>query len=356
MDRKPFSKDELIVKGEYSSFAPGVHGLPKLNTPVTLRENYQMFLRGETPYWMPSNSDYMIFLPTIIPDNQARGMVYEVNKVDPSQFGGKDMFGVDWEFVPQVGGSMVRQGNPLVKDIEHWEDYVVFPDLDCWDWAGCAERNRELLNDGRAVSICVLSGLFERLISFVEMTEALVSLLDEDKQEGVHRLFDRLCVFYDDLFSRFKKWFNNDLLWFHDDWGSQRASLFSLNTCREMIVPYLKRIVASAHKHGMYFELHSCGKNDMLVPAMIEAGVDMWNGQLMNDKHALCLKYGDKLSFGIEPEVLEPTASDEVAWEAAKRFVDEYADRHVYLVMMRAHPRYYEYIYELSRKHYCGEE
>ena len=57
MDRKPFSGDELIVKGEYSSFAPGVHGLPKLNTPVTLRENYQMFLRGETPYWMPSNSN-----------------------------------------------------------------------------------------------------------------------------------------------------------------------------------------------------------------------------------------------------------------------------------------------------------
>ena len=356
MSRKPFSKDELITLGEYPSFGPGAPGLPKLNTPVSLRENFQMFMRGETPYWMPSTVDYLLFMPTIIPDNKARGMVSEVEKVDPSEFGGKDMFGVEWEFVPQVGGSMVRQGNPLVKDIEHWEDYVVFPDLDSWDWAGCAERNREFINDGRAVSITVFNGLFERLISFVEMTEALVSLFDEDKQESVHRLFDRLCVFYDDLFAHFKKWFNNDMLWFHDDWGSQRAPLFSLSTCREMIVPYLKRIVDSAHKYGMYFEFHSCGKNEMLVPAMIEAGVDMWNGQPMNDKHSLCMKYGDKLSFGIEPEMPGPDAEEDEFRAAAQRFVDEYADRRVVCGLMAPDPRFYSNIYELSRKHYCGEE
>ncbi len=62
----------------------------------------------------------------------------------------------------------------------------------------------------------------------------------------------------------------------HDDWGGQRSPFFSLQLCREMIVPYLKHIADHCHSKGLWFQQHCCGKNEMLVPAMLDAGVDMW--------------------------------------------------------------------------------
>ena len=61
-----------------------------------------------------------------------------------------------------------------------------------------------------------------------------------------------------------------DHLFFHDDWGTQLAPFFSLDTCREM-----------------------------LVPAMVEANMDAWCGQPMCDKFALWDNYGDKIAIGI---------------------------------------------------------
>ena len=66
-----------------------------------------------------------------------------------------------------------------------------------------------------------------------------------------------------------------------------------------MLVPHLKRVVDYCHSHGILLELHSCGHNDALVPAMVEAGVDAWCGQPMCDKFALWEQYGDKLAIGL---------------------------------------------------------
>lgn len=87
---------------------------------------------------------------------------------------------------------------------------------------------------------------------------------------------------YCEMLERMKKYLHIDMVTFHDDWGTQRAPFFSLNTCMEMIVLYLKRICARAHELGMIFELHSCGMDEPLVPAMLESGVDMWAGQNLN--------------------------------------------------------------------------
>ena len=43
------------------------------------------------------------------------------------------------------------------------------------------------------------------------------------------------------MISHYMEGLTIDGVMFHDDWGSQRAPSFSPATCREMIVPYLKR-------------------------------------------------------------------------------------------------------------------
>ena len=44
------------------------------------------------------------------------------------------MFGVDWEYIPVAGGSMIRPGKPLLKDANEWYEKVKFPDIESWDW------------------------------------------------------------------------------------------------------------------------------------------------------------------------------------------------------------------------------
>lgn len=357
MDWK-FNPNEMEIMATFNEGNPSAPHFPKYNTPISCKENYRRFLKGEPIAWMPLHNESMYFAPSIIPDVMARGGGGTVQAVpfDASRFGGKDMFGVEWVYVPEVKGSMPKPNCPKVPDLECWEDYITFPNLDDYDWEGSSKLNKEFLEQGLACSYTVHTGLFERLVSFAEMTDALVGLVDEDVQPAIHRLFDKLCDFYDDYFGRIKKWYDVDQLWFHDDWGSSRAPLFSLEICREMLVPYLKRIVDSAHKYGIFFELHSCGKIEQLVPAMIEAGVDAWRGQPLNDKEKLFELYGDKILLGMEPTKLPADTQDmDTLYADVERFVEHYAKTgRVFCTMFNMPPKAREFVYELSRKAICG--
>ena len=348
----PFREDEMTILGEYPGFGPGVPGTPVFKTPIQPYENLSMFLADEKPLWMPSFFEYKTFNPRIIKDNMARGMVSEAKPFFPMEAGGKDMFGIEWEFVPQAFGSMVSRKFKQLDDISEWEKYLNFPDLKSLDWYQCRKDNEEFLNDPRPVQMTIFTGLFERLVSVVGMTDALVSLADEDAKPYVHGLFDRLCIYYDELFFYLAKWFEPDLLWFHDDWGSQRAGLFSLKTCREMIVPYLKRVVDSAHKYGIGFEFHCCGKNEALVPAMIDAGVDMWAGQILNDKEFIYKEYGQDIKIGITPPQVPLDASDEYIKDVVLDMLDKYPKNAFVGLEFGIDNRYYPHFYRESRIKY----
>lgn len=323
---------------------------------MNARENYHQVFEKKTAAWFPVTEDVLFFNPAIFPDNVARGMVNEVYKPEPGYEGGPDMFGVEWIYVPQVMGSMTKSGHPILEDVNDWEEVIRFPELDVWDWEGCSKRNAGVFYDvDKPSCINIVSGLFERLISFMDYENALVALIDEDSQDAVKALFDRLCSFYDDLIGRIAEYFHTDVIQFHDDWGSQRAPMFSLEICNELLTPYLKRVVESCHRRGILFEFHCCGKNEPLVPAMKEAGIDIWNGQPLNDFDSLIPVYGDSIVFGVSPEKLPEDVSDEEAWESGRRFVEKYypfylEGKPIAVFSRRSHPKQVEAIGVYSRK------
>ncbi len=321
MERVKFSEKELTVNGQYMT--PG-GPMPRYSTPVTARENYLSMLAGEKPQWLPIYYDFRTFVPQIIPDNIARGFVIEADALPREKFGGKDMFGIEWEYIDVAGGSMVKPGNPLMSDASEWHEKVKFPDIETWDWEGCAARNEgTYLHTDRVTTMWMFTGLFERLISFMDFEDAAVALIDDSQQDDVHSLFAALSDLYCNMIRKQKKYFDFDVLYFHDDWGAQRAPFFSLDTCMEMIVPYLKKIVDCCHELGIRFEFHCCGKDEKLVPAMIAAGVDVWAGQPMNDKKMLHEKYGKDIVLGVDIDFPE-NATDEQLKEAAAKFLETY--------------------------------
>ena len=345
---------------------PGFMGMPTktFQYPLNKREHgFAMFSRK--PWWQGMQAmDAAIFVPRIIPDDIARGMIVENSRFDANtEAGGPDMFGVEWEYIQSVGGSMVRPGKPFLEDISEWEEKLVWPDIDSWDWEGSAKLNNgTYLREDTFPQIWFFSGYFERLISLLEFEGAAMALMDEDSQEYVHSFFNKLTDLYIRIFDKINEYFPLvKSVFFHDDWGSQRAPFFSKAVCDEMLVPYLKRVCESAHKRGMYIDFHSCGQVELLVPCMIEAGVDIWSGQPMNDRVMLLEKYGDKIKLNLSPNApMSFPRTPEEAEAAAKAYdaaLDEFMGTYgrfmkslVVSAMNAGNPKLYERIYTETRE------
>ena len=354
----PYSDDELKVIGEHintTSFGGRFSfKIPKYNTPITPKENVARCVKREKPLWFPSTSDFCNLESRTNIDHVARAEVMDMGPpYKEEEKGGKDLFGINWVFVPTAGGSMVQPGNPTLLDANDWPEIIKFPDIDALDWDECKRLNSVLNESTRSFHVTFQNGIFERLISFMDFEGAALALIDDEQQDAVHALFDKLADMYISMIDHYTEFLNLDGVVFHDDWGSQRAPFFSLDVCLEMVAPYLKRVADHCHKKGMWFQQHCCGKNELLVPAMIYAGVDMWQPQSMNDVEMLREKYGDKIMFSIAPPAVPRDASDEDVDAAAKAFVDKYAwdfaEKPFLVGSFFADPRFTKAIYKYSR-------
>ena len=325
MNVPAFDEKELEVVGESKSLFGSI---PILNYPVSLSDGYLAALRDRKPIWQTTGLETQMFTPRIIPDNVARSLVVEAKPFDKNTGGGKDMFGIDWEYVPQVGGSMVRPGNPFMEDMYDWKEKVVWPDIDSWDWEGCYEENKDFVNSGKAVQVWFQTGWYERLISFMEFENAIMALFDEDQQDLILEFFDKLADLYIRIIDKFVHYFPQVQSFFmHDDWGSQKETFFSPALVEKMIVPSMKKVTDHIHSIGRVAELHSCGQIMKQVPNMIKAGWDTWSGQLMNDTHVLYEQYGDKIMLGVVPEQFDPeTTTEEEQRALAREFAEKFCN------------------------------
>lgn len=357
MQKIPFKSEELNVVGQFLnvSSAPGLP-VNKYNTPISVLENFRDAVNGGHQLWLPTTNDVVNIESRVNLDHVARAEIRDLGPVQPlEEKGGPDMFGIEWVFVPQVGGSMVKPGTPLMDDANQWVEKVTFPDVEAMDWAGCAQMNAPFKAEDRVVGCCFQNGLFERLISFMDFEGAAMAVIDEDQQPAILALFDKLADLYIAMIKKYMETCDVKEVLFHDDWGSQRAPFFSLNTCMEIVVPALKKIVDFCHSQGLIFQQHSCGKNELLVPAMIAAGVDIWNGQPMNDKEMLYEKYGKDIMLGVDAPAVAEDATDEEIEAAAKAFVAKFSPYPVVVSVRGASQKMVEALYRQSRIAFCGE-
>jgi len=353
----PYSDEELKVVGEHistTSFGMYRFPAPKYNTPITPKENVALCVKREKPCWFVSAADFCNLESRTNIDHIARAEVMDMGPpYADEEKGGPDLFGIQWVYVPTVGGSMVQPGNPTLLDANDWPEIIKFPDIDALNWAECRELNSCLNESERSFHVTFQNGIFERLISFMDFEGAAMALIDEEQQDAVHALFSKLCDMYIAMIDHYLEFLKLDGVVFHDDWGSQRAPFFSLDVCMEMVAPYLKRIADHCHEKGLWFQQHSCGKNELLVPAMVYAGVDMWMPQVMNDVEKLREQYGDKIMFSIAPPQTERDATDKEIEAAADAFVGKFAadyQQKPFIVgSFFADPRFTTAIYKYSR-------
>ena len=143
------------------------------------------------------------------------------------------------------------------------------------------ERLDPLLDEAgdRYVAITAHSLLFSRLHKLRGFATTM-----EDfylAPECVHRALDMIADFKiqqcDELHRRFGD--RIDALFLTDDWGTQRGTFVGTKIFDEFFAPRYRRIFDAVHGHGWHVILHSCGRINDFVPALIELGVNVLNMQ-----------------------------------------------------------------------------
>lgn len=350
VDRKktPWSDQELKVIDQKK----GMRGAtPIFNTPISYRENARQLFWGKQPCWMVTANDF----------SSINSQLYNEHLSRINQPGGNvDDFGVKWTFVPEVGGTITLGGDPKFEDANDWKEAIKIPDVNAWDWAKDAEEHPA---DTRfLVNMTHVNGYgFERLISFMDFMNVAIAVVDEDQEDALKEILEALCDLGIAVVDKVcEYWPATDGFTLHDDWGSQKAPFFSEETARNIFLPSLKRLCDHMHSKGRYVQLHSCGHTEDRINIFVEAGIDTWQMQTLNDWAKLYKEWGDKMVIQIPADELGFTFDDDESARACARYiVDNFAEpgkpAMVTAKIAFTNAAFNEELYAYSRKHYLAQ-
>lgn len=103
-----------------------------------------------------------------------------------------------------------------------------------------------------------------------------------------------------------------DAMWVFSDLCYRNGMLFSPAFYRECVMPHHKRLFSFCHSHGMQVIYHSDGYLDMLLPLLIESGIDCMQpleARCGNDVRIYQKQYADHVAFmgNINADILATT-------------------------------------------------
>lgn len=250
---------------------------------------------------------------------------------------GDDWFGVNWTYTPELHSQTETPGQELLEDLENWQEKIKLPDLSSYDWEEIAREATAHWDRENRVSLCMLlNGPFERMMSLMGFENALCAFYEtpEEVEELFAAITEHKCKYIRIL----KKYFNLDIVAFHDDWGNNQNMFFSMEMWRTFLKPCIQKVIEATHEEGMIFEMHSCGYIRPAIPELVEMGIDgIQPLQYCNGVEEIKKEFGDKilLSGGFQTqEILEqPGASEDGIRGEVRRTLDVLAARGGYCAL-----------------------
>ena len=210
-------------------------------------------------------------------------------------------WGVTYTFPEHVPGGFPDHSPDkiVIKDIEHWKDYVKFPSLDFPEAEWDVFREQYAAVDGTKAfkAAMVAPGLFEQTHHMSEIKNALTYYITNPDE--MHELIKGLTEWELKLAELICSKLHPDAMFHHDDWGTEISTFMSPDMFAEFFVEPYKQIYGYYHQHGVEFVIHhSDSWAASLVPYMIEMGIDVWQGVMeKNDVPTLRQKYAGKITF-----------------------------------------------------------
>ena len=217
--------------------------------------------------------------------NPPRYPVYHFNKnIDKSDIINAE-YGAAADFTAAVQGQTEwgyrwithdqTMGQPVDRPIKEYEDLerYRFPDPMGSGRLDCLQQMQREHEDKFIMAGLGISGFNQ--VTFIRGFED--SLEDLYLQpEKLMELTDRVMSFESAMIRRFGEC-RADAVSFFDDWGSQNALLISPALWRQYFKPRYKKQFDLVHELGMLVYFHSCGYIKVIIPDLIEIGVDILN-------------------------------------------------------------------------------
>jgi len=126
--------------------------------------------------------------------------------------------------------------------------------------------------DGRYRLGWMSYGPLSRIWEYRGITESLMDMYMNP--ELVHHVNRRVTNYFKGIIDRCEEG-KLDGVGFSDDLGMQKGPFMSPEMFKEFYFPYYKEICEYAHAKGLHVWQHSCGDIRLLIPMLIEAGVDV---------------------------------------------------------------------------------
>lgn len=241
---------------------------------------------------------------------------------------GKDAFGVQWHV--NAAGAMPDTNNLMLDDITRWREVIQIPDPQQFAaevYAGAAEELAGVDREKQMVQLFHDTGLFERLLAFMGVENALMAMVEEP--EACKDFFDAMGEYRVKCIEILLDAYKPDIFTYFDDVATARGLFMSPDTWRELIKPAHEKIVKAVIDRGVIFQQHVCGLCVDLLDDYLEMGVTMWHSaQIMNDIAALQDKYRGRLvieggwdSSGVPGMV---SATEEDVRREVRRNMEEY--------------------------------
>lgn len=197
--------------------------------------------------------------------------------VGPPIPSGENVFGVRHRTIEYETGSYAETDcHPLARfaSVEEIEKEYRWPNPDWWDYSDIPHRivglhDRPIRGGGSEPFLvyATLRGLEQAMMDLALNPEIVHFCLD--------RLFD---LAFEDT-RRVYEQANGAVMMSYvaEDMGSQDSLLFSPRQINTFLVPRMKRMIDLAHSAGVYVFHHSDGAIRSILPAMVEAGIDILN-------------------------------------------------------------------------------
>ena len=204
---------------------------------LTAKENFREVVRGGNPDRV--SNQYEAVQLIMHPQLMFGGGL--VQKGGPDQV---DAWGVTNSFPEGVPGQFpVHTPDKIViKDIEKWREQVKFPSLDFTpeQW-GIAQGMAAAVDGTKAFkAVLVVGGLFERCHHLMSIEEALMAFYEYPDE--MHELIDAVADWEVEMAKGICENLHPDVIFHHDDWGSEKNSFISPAMFEEFFLEPYKKI------------------------------------------------------------------------------------------------------------------
>ena len=187
----------------------------------------------------------------------------------------------------------------VIKDIEHWQDYVHAPSLKFPDeeWNIFKDMYDAVDTNLAYKAVFVAPGLFEQSHHLGEIQNVLVNLYEYEDE--MHDLIKYLTDYELEFAQLVCSKLHPDAVFHHDDFGSRTSTFMKPEMWEDFYMDSYKEIYKYYHEHGCELVIHhSDSYGRTLVPDLEEMGVDVWQGCMMsNDIPSMCKEFHGHMGF-----------------------------------------------------------